>query len=176
MICQGGLSMKYKVGDRVRIKRDLKQGDDYEFGVIDEMEGLKGHVVTIARIDGNIYKLKEDKGDWNWSEEMFEKLAEFNKSDLKDGDVVTYRSGEKRIVTDNAEKLRGFNCIGHHYTSSFEEDLKEAYGDTDLDIIRVERPTQYIDVFKREEKRKMAIKEIEKELGYSIEIIKEREE
>lgn len=142
--------MKYKVGDKVRIKRDLKQGDDYEFGVVDEMEELKGHVVTIAHIDDNIHKLKEDKGKWNWSEEMFENLAEFNKSDLKDGDVVTYRNGERQIVTDNASRLRGFNCIGHYNTSSFEEDLKEAYGDTDLDIIRVERPTLYIDVFKRE--------------------------
>lgn len=168
--------MKYKVGDKVRIKRDLKQEDDYKFGVVSEMEELKGQIVTIVRIDGDAYTLEEDKGAWSWSEDMFEGLVEFKKSDLRDGDVVTYRDGRRRIVTDNAMCLRGINDVGHLPTSDFTEDLRKENGNTECDIIRVERPTQYEEVFKREDKRKMTIKEIEKELGCSIEIIKESEE
>lgn len=168
--------MKYKVGDRVRIKRDLERGDDYRFGVSDEMEELKGQIVTITHVECDCYEIKEDNGEWYWSEEMFEESIEFKKSDLKDGDVVTYRDGRRRIVTDNAKCLRGINDVGYSLTIDFTEDLRKENGNTECDIILVERPTQYVEVFKREEKRKMTIKEIEKELGYSIEIIKESEE
>ena len=73
----------------------------------------------------------------------------FTKSDLKDGDVVTYRSGRKRIVQGkNLIKTDGNN--GYNL-NGYRDDLIEKYNNRDLDIIRVERPTQYETVFARKE-------------------------
>ena len=74
--------MKYKVGDKVRVKNynDLK--NEYEldrFGFINtprcdfnhDMEKYCGKVVTIKETCNLGYKIKEDKGRWIWVDEMF---------------------------------------------------------------------------------------------------------
>ena len=64
--------MKYKIGDKVRIKEDLVAnqwfGDDV---FTPEMASYKGQVVTITKIRENKYVIEEDHGDWHWTEEMF---------------------------------------------------------------------------------------------------------
>lgn len=74
----------------------------------------------------------------------------FRKSDLKDGDIVTYRSGEKRIKIDN----RLFDEKGSttNWLHSYNEDLTRGYKEhRETDIIKVERPVRYETVFKRKE-------------------------
>ena len=69
--------MKYKVGDRVRIRSDLK--GDKKYGsqyVNDSIENKKGEIVTIQQIiyDRKYYRIEED--GWNWTDEMFIGLAD----------------------------------------------------------------------------------------------------
>ncbi len=67
--------MKYKIGDKVRVKEDLKVGTvygDYYFNK--EMAKLKGKVVEINDLGCNSYSIKE--GRYSWTEEMFSGLAE----------------------------------------------------------------------------------------------------
>ena len=72
--------MKYKVGDRVRVRRDLK--NDVSYGsryTVEEMMDYKGNVVTISEVRPNYYKIEEDEEDdegWDWTDEMFEGLVE----------------------------------------------------------------------------------------------------
>ena len=75
--------MKYKIGDKVRVRDDLRLGEvckmengtDYD-SVVFEMLKLKGKEVTISTYtDSDKYQISEDRGCWNWTDEMFSGLA-----------------------------------------------------------------------------------------------------
>ena len=67
--------MKYKVGDKVKIKEDLvvdvTYGDD---SFTEEMEQYKGKTATITDTYFGKYEIDIDDGSWCWTEEMFEDL------------------------------------------------------------------------------------------------------
>lgn len=69
--------MKYKSGDKVVIRRDLKLGVCYYMEdrvtsdtVIEEMLRFAGKIVTIKEVFRKKYFLKEN--NWNWTDEMFQ--------------------------------------------------------------------------------------------------------
>ena len=69
--------MKYKVGDKVRVRKDIKEHETYGSYLTcnDSMVKKAGLVVTIKECD-NVYKrYKIDADDWNWCDEMFEGLV-----------------------------------------------------------------------------------------------------
>lgn len=70
---------KFKAGDKVRVKTELKCGKRYYMedcishdSFEPEMANYKGKVVTISRIDGSCYNIVEDGEYWRWVDEMFE--------------------------------------------------------------------------------------------------------
>ena len=70
--------MKYKVGDKVRIREDLVTGGNYGGCVaVDDMTDMCGRVVTIERV-GEVhgYYIKEDPDEYCWTDEMFEPVEE----------------------------------------------------------------------------------------------------
>lgn len=70
--------MKYKVGDKVRIREDLVTGGNYGGCVaVDDMTDMCGSVVTIERV-GEVhgYYIKEDPDEYCWTDEMFEPVEE----------------------------------------------------------------------------------------------------
>ena len=89
--------MKYKVGDRVKVRSDLKNGERYYDDTVDvhdsfvgTMKELLGKIVTIKAICNDKYTLKEDPNKWVWTDEMFEGLAEggMEVKEYKKGDTV----------------------------------------------------------------------------------------
>ena len=65
--------MKYKVGDRVRVRKDLKPGNFYgKDYYISSMDRFKGEKCVITGIWDQSYQIN-DFGYW-WSEEMFESI------------------------------------------------------------------------------------------------------
>ena len=65
--------MKYKIGDKVRIRKDLKTLEIYGSQLfVEQMEKYKGTPVTISEVFSDTYYIKEDKDNWNWTDEMFE--------------------------------------------------------------------------------------------------------
>lgn len=63
--------MKYKVGDKVRVRKDLENGIKYGVtGVTEEMTKLKGRIVTIKEVNEYTYRIKEMT--YVWTDEMFE--------------------------------------------------------------------------------------------------------
>ena len=97
--------MRYKVGDKVRVKKynDLsyEYGLDY-FGFINtprynlnhDMEKYCGEVITIKEIFSFGYKINEDNGRWIWTDEM---LAN---NDIDIQDAYKYLLNvEKRILS-----------------------------------------------------------------------------
>lgn len=66
----------YKIGDKVRVKRDLHKGQYGSDTVVSDMTEMAGKVVTISSIVSETqgtYKINEHC--WNWTNEMFEGLA-----------------------------------------------------------------------------------------------------
>lgn len=74
----------------------------------------------------------------------------FTKSDLKDGDVVTQRDGRQKVVCKEKAELRGICERAGLPTDNYTKDLIDKDGDTQFDIIKVERP-KYETVFERKE-------------------------
>lgn len=71
--------MKYKVGDKVRIREDLVIGGNYGGSVaVDDMEDMGGSVVTIERVGNLGYYIEEDPDGYCWTDEMFEPVEEMS--------------------------------------------------------------------------------------------------
>ena len=129
--------MKFKVGDKVKVIAE-KHGHEFDIG----------EIVRIEEVSDRGYKcssLKKNELWWMGEDEFVE--WKFTKSDLKDGDIVTYRDGRKKIVFE--DKFYGSNhfVLLKYYT----EDLKDIDGEEENDIIKVERPVKYETVFERKE-------------------------
>lgn len=71
--------MKYKVGDKVRIREDLVTGGSYGGSVaVDDMIDMAGSVVTIESVGSIGYYIEEDPDDYCWTDEMFEPVKEMS--------------------------------------------------------------------------------------------------
>lgn len=71
--------MKYKVGDKVRVRGDLYDGGIY--GCCDlneEMESYRGKIVTISLVGRDCYEIEEDDASYSWTDEMFEPVEEMS--------------------------------------------------------------------------------------------------
>ena len=70
------IERKYKVGDKVVVRVDLKTfreiGELYGgYSATKTMIEFAGKVVTISKVDYDHYKIEDDKGSYNWTDEMF---------------------------------------------------------------------------------------------------------
>ena len=154
--------MKFKVGDKVRIKKDLDSRKRYEISVVSEMEAYKGKIAEIVRVrDDNSCVLDIDKGRWFWSDDTFELVKEkkFTKADLKHGDKCTLKNGQ--VVFVDKTSNYGFDSI----------DKQLRYFYDDVSIVKVERPVKYETMFERKFERKEEILD-ETEKRYLANIIR----
>lgn len=142
--------MKYKGGDRVRVKGDLEQGINYgKMFFVDGMFRFSNTIVTIAeiRVMNDGYHIAEDNGAWNWSEEMFEPVV-FKKEDLQAGDIILLRCGFLYVFVD---KCIGFvSLLEQQIITEWEtdttaklgfirSDFKHFANDTRYDVIKIYR-------------------------------------
>lgn len=120
---------KFKVGDKVRIKKDLVEGKNYKSGsaygrinskgLMDKYFGEETEVEKV--LEKNEYQLKIDKNDkiqrWTWYDGMLEKVKE-KKPKFKIGDKV------KLIKSWRHKKLHG---IGKEYLKEIEGKIFTVY-------------------------------------------------
>lgn len=182
-------SYKFKSGDRVKVV-NLRQGtndnDKYiEVGmtgtVIEDRSDRPWVEFDVDICSGphfNSYRNSNKRRTMcMWEDEIDFILPIMKKSDLQNGDIVTYRNEEKRMVDKNREALvliTNFNqqvmCL-----SNFDEDLFDAGDVNCFDIVKVYRPLTE-ETFRTEKAKpvkEMTLKEVCKELGYEVKIVKE---
>ena len=83
--------MKHKVGDKVRIRPDLKSNIEYGcVESVDEMCTLQGQIMKISEVctENKYYRMEEDHGDFLWTDEMFEDA-------MTNGELVRSMSDEE---------------------------------------------------------------------------------
>lgn len=148
--------MKFKVGDTVKIKtkRDIKKKSKRIFLNIEEcdftseMEKYVGKVTQIKDITRyGAYKLDIDDGEYNWSDYMFEPYTvEIRKLDLKDGDYCVFKNKTKAIKMGEYVVGNGGGIPLKEYNNKLEHNYNSNY-----DIVRVDRPTEYKTIYKNDE-------------------------
>ena len=167
--------MKFKVGEKVKIKKNLKEGYGFKYYVADEMEKFKGKTVTIYSVNSEAYRIEEDNMSWDWTEDMFEGLAIITKEELFKmpiGTKITTDLEENNIFVKVGENDFCNNDCDHIEYDNIKEDLSLDYYEEGK-IIEIQEPN-YTTIYKEDKQvKEMTIAEIEKELGYPIKVIKE---
>ena len=100
--------MKYKVGDKVRVREDLEVGEWYgEDTFVSKMVPFKGKVVTISNIESSFYRLKEDSGIWSWTTELFSgKVSEDFSPEESDSQSTLPKENSSDIITVKTTKVK----------------------------------------------------------------------
>lgn len=134
--------MKFKVGDRVRVRKDLKCNSFYGgVRVNDEMINNKGKILTIIGIDGRTYLM--EGSSWFWTDEMFENKVEYTYEDLKKSPIGTKITFENKYVLmktkEDGDQFTDNGCKNRSI-----EDLKDLrdnwFGGCYGKIIKIEEP------------------------------------
>lgn len=143
--------MKFEVGDKVRIRRNLKDGEEYNGVPFNEkMKKYKGETAEIIREISGGYELDIDDGKWCWSDDMFYPKESFLKANLKNGDIITTRNGRKGIIEN--KRLIFVDGTPWMDMSNYTGGLKPVFlNDEGFDIIEVKRPVKCKIVFERVE-------------------------
>lgn len=102
--------MKYKVGDRVRIKTELVDRTRSGILINPKMRKWEGRVMTIKSASGGIYRMLEDIGElhsgtgWPWGDDWIEGLVDdFKIVIATEGDTVLARLYEGKKVIEEAK-------------------------------------------------------------------------
>lgn len=121
--------MKYKVGDKVRVKNNLQ--DDVFYGKVPyakTMEKYKGEVLTIDSISKEYYFVKEDYGKFKWTDEMLEPVEEMS--------------------TEEAIKLSGKMCSSSACYECPVFKSREKYGEM-CNVFKKEHAEEYLEILKQ---------------------------
>lgn len=185
---------KYKVGDKVLIKKWDDMVD--EFGINEYCNHINTNIAFTSNMkqfcnnfyeiifkDNDKYKLRGTNG-YSFIDDMIErKVIDMTKKDLRSGMIIEIRKGYRfiTIVKENGEihfmNLDGITCLGN---CDLLDDMTDSI-DSNYDIVKIYKMSDTLKnckttqdlIWERQEKREMTIAEIEKELGYSIKIIKD---
>lgn len=173
---------KFKVGDKVKIVRCIGNG-----GLSLEERDLKvGEEYIIESVNPNFLNPRRDNYGlvgrsfvvYDLELELVESKS-FTKSDLKDGMVVEYRDGDRRIVLNNKFVWRS----GYLDFEDFNDDFVSRGGSYKIVKVYISSATTLDDwcndhflelIWERKEEpahKEMTVEEIEKELGYKIKVV-----
>ena len=153
--------MKYKTGDRVKVRSDLATWTSYgDDSVTEPMMPFKGTTVTIVSTthgwDGNKYSIEGD--DHNWTDEMFEGLAK-GEGKMKACKLMVDAlenpqkyHGRKCKVVDGA-----YDCEGHAVTELYigtdgdfrsKDNGYRVYVGHDTELEEIPQPVSFMDAAK----------------------------
>lgn len=125
--------MKFKVGDRVRIRKDLEIDETYGENIfVEEMKYLWGEVVTISKVcEAGQYRLVEDETGCCWTDEMLEPVTPDDMPDDVIESLVTTAFEEPddpkialhKQITEELTAI--YEAKNHDYGDSFQETYRK---------------------------------------------------
>ena len=151
--------MKYKVGDKVRVREDLVSGENYGVAIaVNRMTDMGGSVVTIesfltiGRDDEALgYYIEEDPSSYLWTDEMFEPV-------------------EEDLTAEEATKILGEICCKNRCID--ECPISKAKNEMTCQSFRRDKPEEVLEILKQW-KKDHEKKEIEVELTYVVRVIED---
>lgn len=103
---EGGCEMEYKVGDKVRVRKDLCVGLAYNHWLfVDAMTKHRGKMVTIAAVRFGLYHIKEDGASYSWTDEMLEPIRNEKIVITSDGVTTTARKYDGKNLIKEAKAV-----------------------------------------------------------------------
>ena len=143
--------VKYKAGDKVRVRKDLKERMSYGCErFTDAMKKQMGKIVTISNvIDDIYYYIQEDI--YNWTDEMFEPV-------------------EEELTAEEAIKIFGKICCETRCTD--ECPIYKAKKGMSCRKFRKDKPEEVLEIIKQQ-KKNYEKKEIKTEIVDLIKVMKE---
>ena len=110
---KGENNMKYEIGDVVRIKNNLQEGEKYgELNVMDYMLPFRGTIDIIENIDPDgDYHLANNNNPYVWSKEMLEPV------ELKEEITL---SSDLKSTTPNISRLTIYQYLLNHLEETYE--------------------------------------------------------
>lgn len=122
--------MKYKVGDKVRVKENLPLYMKAHCVSTFSPETLKynGMIVTVSEVKKDQYKIEEDKGFYDWYEDMLEPVEEMS--------------------TEEAIKLSGKMCSSSACYECPVFKSREKYGEM-CNVFKKEHAEEYLEILKQ---------------------------
>lgn len=102
---------KFKVGDKVTIRSDLKEGMCSPQNITYDMLKYLGKTVKITWVnDCGVYNIDMDNGVWNWNDDMFEEEVSeitigyiFN--NILDGEVYASKEDRSRMIKREGSQI-----------------------------------------------------------------------
>lgn len=139
--------MKYKVGDKVRVRKDLNEGMTYnEVAVTTPMTDKAGDIVTISAVSRGYYHIAEY--GCCWTDEMFEGLA------------------EEELTAEEAIKIQAEMCS----VPCRKCPISKERGAYECRTFRAEHPDKVLEILKQR-KKEHEKKEVETEFTWCVLII-----
>lgn len=132
--------MKYKVGDKVRVRKDLVVGKRYGcYPAVSKMVEKSGKIATIRTVHSDFYEIYKDV--YSWTDEMFEPVEE-----LTAEEAIRIQAEVCSVTTCNdceINKLRGDSHCGcavfrSEYPDKVVEVLKQWKKDHEKKEVEVE--------------------------------------
>lgn len=122
--------MKYKVGDKVRVRENLPLYMKAHCVSTFSPETLKynGMIVTVSEVKKDQYKIEEDKGFYDWYEDMLEPVEEMS--------------------TEEAIKLSGKMCSSSACYECPVFKSREKYGEM-CNVFKKEHAEEYLEILKQ---------------------------
>jgi hypothetical protein len=183
---------KFKVGDKLRVRRDLELHRRYGQEIFTQkLEQYRGVETIVVSIESGFYEL--DCNYSFWCEEMLEPIISL-KERLKEFTIVKFRSGTIAIALYEADKI--FFYAKEHLLKSngsavhcgelketlesvkvswlFSVDAFKTFSNSHEAITSLLQEKSVMWDWERTEVKKMTQSEIEEELGYPIEIVEDK--
>lgn len=143
--------MKYKIGDRVKVRSDLTSSKLYDgYGVVDKMIRKREKIVTITVVHVDYYEINEDT--FCWTDQMFEGLV------------------EEKLTAAEATKILGEICCENRCLNGCP--IGKVKGKITCQNFRKDKAEQVIEILKQW-KKDYEKKEIETEIIDLIQVMKE---
>lgn len=136
--------MKYKVGDKVKVRSDLVKDNRYGHHVyVSAMGNFKGEQ-TIREIRGDGYLIYGDCGNYRWTDEMFEDTEEnkmdnnitVNMENLSQEERTTLLSLIEKANKANSKVWKPEENETYYYLYSYGKIEEDTWDNADEDIIR----------------------------------------
>lgn len=125
--------MRYKVGDKVKVRSDLKENISYGGQIfVRDMAVHCGKNVEISKVYDDAYCIKESDREWFWSDEMFEGLAEdeltAEEEEYGTDDLIALHEGKMHWQGISGDKGLGYAYGVNGKTTAYSNGICGNYG------------------------------------------------